>query len=92
MNSDIVTNLGAMRGLSGLAYQTVYDLLSVFFTNIAQHADPKAETRLISRFTDWEPSGSAMLNIGIVSRNLAGTIDEDVRRSIHDVLVNGRRR
>ena len=80
--------LGGDESLSGLAYQTVYDLLSVFFTNIAQHADPKAETRLISRFTDWEPSGSAMLNIGIVSRNLAGTIDEDVRRSIHDVLVN----
>ena len=30
--------LGGDESLSGLAYQTVYDLLSVFFTNIAQHA------------------------------------------------------
>ena len=79
---------GGDESLWGLAYQTVYDLLSVFFTNIAQHADPKAETRLSSGFTDWEPSGSAMLNISIVSQNLSGTIDEDVRRSMHEALVN----
>ena len=79
---------GGDESLSGLAYQTVYDLLSVFFTNIAQHGDPKAKTRLTSGFTDWEPSGSAMLNISIVSQNLSGTNDEDIRRSMHDALVN----
>lgn len=79
---------GGDESLSGLAYQTVYDLLSVFFTNIAQHADPSAETRIASGLTDVDPSGSAMLDVSIISVNLPGISDEDIRRSIREALVN----
>ena len=77
---------GGDESLSGLTYQTVYDLLSLFFSNIAQHADPTAECELWSEVTGRHASKPAMLNIGIVSKNLASTSDHHVRASIEDAL------
>ena len=77
---------GGDESLSGLTYQTVYDLFSLFFTNIAQHADSSAETIMWSEFTDLDATGSAMLNIKIVSENLASVSDAHVRTSISEAL------
>ena len=79
---------GGDESLSGLTYQTVYDILSLFFTNIAQHADSLAETQLWSEFTQPEASRSAMLKIKIVSRNLSTVTDDQVRDSIRQALEN----
>ena len=46
---------GGDESLSGLAYHTVYDLLSVFFTNIAQHADPKGGDKVSLRIEGLRP-------------------------------------
>ena len=80
---------GGDESLSGLTYQTVYDLLLLFFMNIAQHADPKEIARLTSEFTDRDSSGSAKLRIRIVSKNRSTTTDDDVTASIEDALANG---
>lgn len=79
---------GGDESLSGLTYQTVYDLLSLFFTNIAQHADPTAESSLWSEFTHLTASGSAMLEIRIISKNISTNSDAQVRKSIHEALAN----
>ena len=79
---------GGEESLSGLTYQTVYDLLVLFFTNIAQHADATAECELWSEFADPGGSELTMLNIGIVSKNLTSTSDHQVRVSISDALAN----
>ena len=79
---------GGDESISGLTYQTVYDLFSVFFTNIAQHGDPAEEARLWSEFVDLEASGSAMLKIRIVSKILKSASDAQVRGSIADALDN----
>ena len=79
---------GGDESLSGLTYQTVYDLFSIFFTNIAQHADSTAETLVWSEFTDLTAAGSAMLNIKIVSENLASVSDAHIRTLISEALDN----
>ena len=78
---------GGDESLSGLTYQTVYDLLSLFFTNIAQHGDPRADTEISSQFGDYDSSGSAMLNIQIVSKILESVSDDSVRKAIADSLM-----
>ena len=79
---------GGNESLSGLTYQTVYDLLSLFFTNIAQHADPSAESSLWAEFINLDESGSAMLEIRIVSKNLFSNSDAQVRKAILEALAN----
>ena len=79
---------GGEESLSGLTYQTVYDLLLLFFMNIAQHADPSATARLTSEFTERDSSGVNKLRIRILSKNLSVTSDDDVKRAMEDALAN----
>ena len=80
--------MGGEQSISGLTYQTVYDLFSIFFSNIARHGNSTAETQVWSEFVDVEASGSAMLNVRIVSRNLEASPDGRVRDSIEGALSN----
>ena len=79
---------GGDESLSGLTYQTVYDLILLFFMNIAQHADPGATARVTSEFTERESSDITKLRIRIISKNLSTTSDDDVRVAIEEALEN----
>ena len=78
---------GGDEVLFGLTYQNVYDLLSVLYSNIANHGDPDAESQVISEFQMTEADSVSMLRIKVVSGIRQGSTDEQVRDAVFSALA-----
>ena len=77
---------GGEESLFGLTYQTVYDILFILFSNIAQHADAKAETIIESKFVAGCGKQHSGFMMKITSKNCTGVSDAEVRQSINEAL------
>ena len=78
---------GGEQSLFGSSYQNVYDLLTVLFSNIAQHGDPEAETTVESGFGMRDDMPGSSLRVVVVSDLRPGTSDESVRKAIAGALA-----
>ena len=77
---------GGEERLFGSSYQNVYDLLSVLFSNIAQHGDLEAQTTVESGFGMRDDMPGSSLRVVVASSLRPGTSDDSVRKAIAGAL------
>lgn len=82
----LIIERGGDERLFGVIYQAVYDLLSVFISNIAQHGDPKGETLVRSEFLLGDSSIGNALRVAISSPLKSGARENDVTNAIQLAL------
>ena len=82
-------DVGGEESLSGLTYQVVYDLLSLLFNNIAQHADPESETVVSTMFVNSDEKKNNLLHVSVVSKNRINETDDAVKSVIESAMSEG---
>ena len=81
-----ILSQGGEERLFGATYQNVYDILSVLFSNIAQHGNPEADTLVSSVFAIKESESGNMLRVCVTSAVHSGAEDHEVRAAMAGAL------